>query len=599
MKKIRIIFLMIFFCTGKLVNASYLHMDFSLNNQTYNWNNQLEYTYNKNPNFYWGFLFSLNSFLLKQSVRDRWQEDGDIRLKFDYLLKEGLKAGVLLNHKLNSLGEKKVTTQDYLFTTELNLLSNLKLRQNIGFSSLSRESEYEKGYESGFDYSVSLGLGPVAWEKIVVFLDVGQDVKKLERIPSQNRNLKLRLQRYIAEKESLNIEYNESWSKKSFFSGTSPRAYTQRRKERVLRVDASKEIIFNLTFKIEYDFQLKNYHYSTEDDTLSDPLVLRDNSLTSQDYTLSLNKNFFGKFNIEGFYKYTSGEEDYGLKERNQEMEGSELGGRVSSKFSNSDSLFITASIGVTSFFTSPGSFFNDRDILTKILHLEYLHIFSPSFNLKLKTGFKNFHQIYISSQKSANNNYNESYMLSPSLYWRVTPGLNLFQEYQIQANYISYDFQKETESNQNKIFRRASTFTRINYIPYERLEGEFSYLYRYEDYGQLLWKDEWVRRPSWERKTYGFGLGLKYKPFGKIIFSSAYNYELRKDFSILLDLPTGKEKKVYSYKFYRNFLTFSLDYITDDRNYLRLLWTVRTQKEKGFEEEISNYVTVSLGRMF
>lgn len=591
------IILIFAFCFCQNLFASNLQLDFSQNNQTYNWNNRLEYIYDKNPSLTWELLFSLNSLLIKQSIQDRWQEDGNLKLKFDYLVKKDFKAGILLNHKLSSLGERKVTTQDYLVTTEAKFLPELKLKQNIGLSSLSRKTEKEKGEEKGLNYSLSLGFGPFIWKKAEFYLDVGQDITKLERIPTQDRNLKIQLKRYITEKESLNLEYEEGWSKKSFFSGKGSQTYTQKRKARVLRLDALKEITYNLLLKFEYDFQLNNYRYSAEDDTLSDPLILRDNSLSSQDYNISLSKGFFGRANLEGFYKYMSGEEDYGLRERNQEMESSELGGRLSLRFSNSDSIFVTSSIGVTSFYTSPGSFFNDRDILTKILHLEYLHIFSPSFNLKLVTGFKNFHQIYISSQKSANNNYNETYILAPVLSWRLTPGLNLLQEYRIQANYISYDFQKETESNQNKIFRRASSLTRINYSPYRRLEGEFSYLYRYEDFGQLLWKDEWVRRPGWERKTQGFGLSLKYKPYRSLIFSSAYNYEVRKDFTLFMDLPSGKEKKTLSYKFYRNFLTFSLDYITDDRNFLRLLWTIRAQKEAGYEEELSNFITVSLGR--
>jgi hypothetical protein len=597
MKKAYLLSLVFTLFLSQILYAFNLKLDFSQNNQTYNWNNRLEYLYNKDPKLSWELLFSLNSLLIKEANRNRWQEDGNLKLKFAYLLKKDFKAGILLNNKMSSLGERKVTSQDYLVTSELNFWQKFKLSQNLGISSLSRKSEKEKGEENGMNYSLSLGFGPFIWERAEFTLDLGQDIIGLEKIPTQDRNLRFNLQRNLSEKDSLNLEYEEGWSKKNFFSGEGSQTYTQRRKERILRLDTTKKIILNLLLKFEYNFLLNNYRYQVEEDTLADPLALRDNSLSSQDYTLSLNKTFFNRANLEGFYKYLSGEEDYGLKERNQDMESGELGGRLSTKFSSSDSVFVTASMGVTSFYTSPGSFFNDRDILTKILHLEYLHIFSPSFNLKIKTGFKNFHQVYISSQKSANNNYNETYILSPALSWKISPKLGLFQEYQIQANYISYDFQKETESNQNKIFRRASSFTRLSYIPYKRLEGEFSYLYKFEDFGQLLWKDEWVRRPGWERKTQGFGLALRYKPDKSLVFSSEYNYEKRKEWKIYLDLPTGKEKKVYSYKFYRNFLTFSLDYVTDDRNFLKLLWTIRAQREMERKEEISNFITVSLGR--
>ena len=597
MKKVYLSFLILIICLIQPAYASNLHLDFSQNNQTYNWNNRLEYIYNKDKDFYWEFLFSLNSLLIKQEIQDRWQEDGDLRVKFDYLLKSGFKTGVLLRHKLSSLGSRKVTSQDYLLTAETNLWQKLKISQNVGVSSINRKSEVTKGGESGLNYSLALGLGPFNWEKADLFVDLNQNLIKLERIPSQERNLKIRLNRNLTAKDSLNLEYQEGWSKKSFFSSEGSQTSTQRKTERALRLDTSRGLFSGLLFKFGYNFQLNTYRYISEEDTLFNPLYLRDNSLSSRDYILSLSRTFFGRANLQGFYKYMSGHEDYGLTERNQDMNGGELGGRFSVRFSDSDSGFISASMGVTSFYTAPGSFFNDRDVLTKILSLEYLHIFNRSFSLKIKTGFKNFHQIYISSQKSANNNYNETYNLSPGLSWRISQKVKFYQEYQIQANYISYDFQKATESNQNKIFRRASSLSRLNYSLSENLEGELNYLYRFEDFGQLLWKDEWVRRPSWERKTQGFGLLVRHKLFKSVIFSSGYNYEIRKDYSLLLDLPTGKEKKVFTYKFYRNLLNFSLDYITDDANFMRFAWTIRAQKESRSKEDLSNFITITLGR--
>jgi hypothetical protein len=597
MKKVYLSFPILVICLIQPAYASNLHLDFSQNSQTYNWNSRLEYIYNQDKNFYWEFLFNLNSLLIKQEIQDRWQEDGNLRVKFGYLLKSNLKAGILLQHKLSSLGSRKITSQDYLLTAETNLWQKLKISQNVGISSINRKSEVTKGGESGLNYALALGIGPFNWEKAEVFVDLDQNLIRLERIPSQERDLKVRLNRNLSDKDSLNLEYQEGWSKKSFFSSEGSQTSTQRKTERVLRLDTSRGLFSGFLLKFGYDYQLNSYRYVSEEDTLFNPLFLRDNSLSSSNYTLSLSKIFFSRASLEGFYKYMSGNEDYGLTERNQDMNSGELGGRFSAKISDSDSGFVSASKGVTSFYTAPGSFFNDRDVLTKIFSVDYLHIFSRSFSMKVKTGFKNFHQIYISSHKSANNNYNETYNLSPSLSWRISQKIRFYQEYQIQANYISYDFQKATESNQNKIFRRASSFSRLNYSASENLEGELSYLYRYEDFGQLLWKDEWVRRPSWERNTQGFGISVKHKLTKSVIFSSGYNYEIRKDYSLVLDLPTGKEEKIFTYKFYRNLLNFSLDYITSDVNFIKFLWTIRAQKETGSKEELSNYITISVGR--
>src|SRR3989304_4067428 len=324
MKNVYLSFLGLIICLIQPAYTSNLHLDFSQNNQTYNWNNRLEYIYNQNKDFHWEFLFSLNSLLIKQEIQDRWQEDGDLRGKFDYLLKSGFKTGVLLQHKLSSLGSRKVTSQDYLLTAETNLWQKLKVSQNVGISSINRKSEAAKGGESGLNYSLALGLGPFNWEKADLFVDLNQGLVKLERIPSQERNLRIRFNRNLADKDSLNLEYQEGWSKKSFFSTEGSQKSTQRKTERALRLDTSRGLFSGLLIKFGYNFQLNTYRYISEEDTLFNPLYLRDNSLSSRDYILSLSRTFFGRANLQGFYKYMSGHEDYGLTERNQDMNSGE-----------------------------------------------------------------------------------------------------------------------------------------------------------------------------------------------------------------------------------------------------------------------------------
>ncbi|MCJ7497065.1 MAG: hypothetical protein MUO78_02870, partial [candidate division Zixibacteria bacterium] len=145
MKKVYLLSLVFTLFLSQPLYASNLKLDFSQNNQTYNWNNRLEYFYNKDPKLSWELLFSLNSLLIKKAIQDRWQEDGNLKLKFDYLVKKYFKAGILLNHKLSSLGEREVTSQDYLVTSELNFWQRFKLSQNLGISSLSRKSDKARG----------------------------------------------------------------------------------------------------------------------------------------------------------------------------------------------------------------------------------------------------------------------------------------------------------------------------------------------------------------------------------------------------------------------------------------------------------------------
>lgn len=130
---------------------------------------------------------------------------------------------------------------------------------------------------------------------------------------------------------------------------------------------------------------------------------------------------------MESFYKYTRREEDYADDLRDQKVESGELGGNLSIQIGGSDSLYLTASAGVTSFHAGEASGrFDDRDILTLIAWGEYLHIFSPIFNLRMEGGFRNFHRVYVSGLRSANNNHNQTYVLSPTLTWKPHRSLSL-----------------------------------------------------------------------------------------------------------------------------------------------------------------------------
>jgi hypothetical protein len=260
--------------------------------------------------------------------------------------------------------------------------------------------------------------------------------------------------------------------------------------------------------------------------------------------------------------------------------------------------LYFTTSIGVTSFYAPVVSAqFNDRDILTLFAWGEYLHVFSPIFSLRLEGGFRNFHQVYISNRLSANNNHNQTYLLSPTLIWRPYRNLDFKQNYNIQANYIYYDYEKSIESTKNRLFRRASSSTSINYRIFSGVSFLFGYIYRYEDYGQLIWRDQWVQKPSWERRTHTFSLSMEYMPSKSWVLSPEYTYEKRKSW----DHSTIADKKIrtLSDKFYRNMISLSLRYFVDDRNYISLSGAHRVQKSMLSCRESSDFASVSVNRIF
>ena len=594
-----------------------LRCDFSQDNRTYIWNFKFDHNRNITPKLSWGFSSSINSTLIKRSTfsgsQDRWQEDGKIDLNLSYALDKNLKIGGLFSQNLNSLERRKVATSDYGIISEFNL-SGINFIQVLGAKNIDRKLNEAKRSEGGFNYSQTISFSPRIFSGSLTKVSLNQTTTRLKNIPILERDFNLFLFKYFSDsaisdwdKDSLQVAFQEAWAKKKFFAGeiTSPQINTQKKNQRSFNLCVSKKVPLGVKVDFAFDFLSHRYKYTTDSDTLLNPF-LTDNLTSSQNMYLGLKKKFLQKVSVVSFYKYMRSEEDYKDDKKDQRMEGGEWGGEMKAELFGADSLHLTTSIGVTSFYAPPFSGqFNDRDILTLLAWGEYLHIFNPYFDIRLEGGFRNFHQLYLSNRLSSNNNHNQTYLLSPTVTWQPDWKLSLRQGYSIQANYIYYDYEKTRESIKNRLFRRASSISEVIYRYNQRLLFSFGYIYKYEDYGQLIWKDQWVQKPSWDRRTNTFNLSVDYQPISKICFSPKCTYEKGKSWDHVSDeAPAskekeGKEKRILKDKFYRNMLSFSLKYLVDQDNYLNFSLAHRLQNGTQSKQEISDYATVSVARVF
>ncbi|MCK4404152.1 MAG: hypothetical protein KAW02_03590 [candidate division Zixibacteria bacterium] len=579
-----------------------LRLDFSQDNRTYIWNTRLDCGRKVNQGLSWGFSSSINSMLIKRSVfsnnRDRWQEDGKINLNLDYTLTSRLKIGALFSQDINSLEKRKVTSSEYGITTQYNI-SGVKFVQIIGGKDIHRRLEEGKRKDSGFYHRLKIAHSPLILSESVTHISFSQTSSQLSNIPLLERDFSIFFSKNFSEEDSLEFSYREGWSKKKFYWGdlTDSQINTQRRTQRVINLRSSTQMPFDIRVNFDFDFVSSGYKYSGEQNLGSPGLT--DNFSNSQNFSLKIKRQFFKRLSLGSSYKYLETDMDYADDQKDQKMKNGELGGNLQIKISEKDSLYLAASIGVTSFYAPVSAQFNDRDILTLFARGEYLHVFSPIFSLRLEGGFRNFHQIYISNRLSANNNHNQTYLLSPTLIWRPHPNLYFKQNYNIQANYIYYDYEKSIESTKNRLFRRASSSTTINYRILPWMSFAFDYIYRYEDYGQLIWRDQWVQKPSWERRTHTFSLSMKYMPAKSWVFSPEYTYQKRKSWDHFTDLVTLKKSRTLRDRFYRNMISFSCKYFIDDRNYISLTGARRVQKSTLSSKETSDYATVSVSRIF
>jgi len=597
--------------------SSGLRCDFSQDNRTYIWNLNFDCDREITPKLSWGLSSVINSTLIKRSTfsdsQDRWQENGKIDLNLDYLVTHKLKIGAQISQNLNSLEKRKVTTSDYGVLSEFNL-AGISFIQVLGAKNIDRRLSETKRSEKGLNYSQTISFSPRIFSGSITEISLNQTTTRLKNIPILKRDFSLSFFRYLSDsptsdwgKDSLQVAYQEAWAKKKFFAGkiTAPQINTQKKNQRAFNLCVSRKTPLGVKLDFVFDLLSNRYRYLSDSDTLADPL-LTDNLASSQNMYLGVKKKLLQKVLVESFYKYMRSEEDYTGEEKDQKMEGGELGGEVKAEISRADSLHLTASIGVTSFYAPLFSGqFNDRDVLTILAWGEYLHIFNPYFNFRMEGGFRNFHQLYMSNRLSSNNNHNQTYLLSPTVAWQPYQKLNLKQSYSIQANYIFYDYEKARESVRNRLFRRASSTSGVIYRHNERLNFSFGYIYKYEDYGQLIWKDQWVQKVSWDRRTNTFDLSIDYRPVRRVSFSPKYTYEKRKSWDhVTEELPgsegkAGKEKRIFKDRFHRNMISFSLRYFVGEDNYVYFSAAHRSQKGTQSKQETSDYVTVSVARVF
>jgi hypothetical protein len=579
--------------------------DFSQDHRTYSWNFVFDHARDAASGFSLDFLSSVNSTITKRpDGPDWWQEDGRIDFSLGHDVSSRLNLGAFFLQDRYSAEKIRSTTSNAGVSSEFRF-AGVTLVQSLGAEFIENTNHtwpQPDRSDQGISLSQSISLSPRILSRARTEVSLSQSFLQLKNIPIQRRNMNLFFSRPLGvsaangSQDSIQIGYQEAWEKKRFFEGK-----VQRRSLRDLRVSGSQR--FGPGVKLEAD---AGYLYEKDRRYWSDPDSLYYRFLSSSLVTeLRMEKGLWNKVVLEGFYKYMVSEWDYLGDQNDERMEAGDLGGGLSAGITSADSLYLTASIGITSFFAPASGEFNDRDKQTVLLWGQYVRLFGPYLSMRLEGGFNQFQLTYMSEQHSYDNNHDLTYYLSPSFTWILHRRLTLRQSYSVKANYRYYDYQKASESGPNTLLRRASSSSDVAYRASERVTFFAGYTYRYEDEGPLIWKDQWVQKIGQDRRTNSINLSLEYRPWGGLSFSPNYTYEQRKFWNHEAleeggpDQVTVKEKRVLGNRFFRKLISLTLKYLVDQDHYIYLSAAHRLQDDTMSAQEISNYATVSLAWVF
>jgi len=516
-------------------SPSVLVFDFSQNNNTYTWDNSF------NKNFDFGRLkcdlsVNTNSLLLTKPYK-RWQEQLWTTFRAEYSIIEGIALVPFMSHTRNALENRIVYTSELKLSIPVRKLNFIEFTPFVANRAIKRLGEDPSGVDKGLGYGIGTSTSPFKLLGNEIASNISYEYYDLNRIPYDKFNAGLFGSMKFNKNDTLTWRLHDTENTTRYFSRTVISDSVQIVRIRQVKVDRRAEYFAKVSLPMDViarasgDLNFLSYYYNSGSVPAS--LTQSNNYTEGRNYDIQLEKLFYDRLKLSAGYSYGWGEEDYRGNALDQRMELGEFSLNASSEITPSDSIILNGIIGVTSYYGLHASSFNERDLMTQIYNLRYKHTFSPYFSGELITGFNNFHQIYTSSINSANNNENKTYLLQTDFDWNSGLGFKIDQKFAIQANYIIYDYVPNQSTTPSRIFRRGSSETRFGIKVTDRFTLMPGYLYRYEDYGKLIYEeDNWQMATGWDRRYHNLNLKIGYYPFANFYIEPEYSWELKREYN-------------------------------------------------------------------
>jgi len=164
----------------------------------------------------------------------------------------------------------------------------------------------------------------------------------------------------------------------------------------------------------------------------------------------------------------------------------------------------------------------DDRDELALNLNIEYLTKLSNNIQIGFNFESRNYHYVYLKSQRSSSNNWNRILRLSPTFVLQYD-GFYYNPKLGINANYTTYDFENSITSVNSFSFREISYFDTLQVKIESKIYLESRSYLKYSERGILYWDSfsEEPQRANFEyyqnlllikrQENNNLGIGIRY----------------------------------------------------------------------------------------
>ena len=591
-------------------NGPVLMMDFSQNNNTYTWEN----SYHQNFDFKrlrCDLSLNSNSILLKEPSK-RWQEQFSMAFNADYNLTRGLSLAPSLSHSRYALQNRKVFTSEVKLAMPVTRLDFVELTPFVADRAIKRQGNNPTEVDRGLGYGFNINNTPLEIFSTQLKSAISYEYYDLNKIPFANFNAELSGLTAFNTADTLTWLVYNTRNITRYYSSATPtlqddnlllvirQVKLDRHAEGFVRIAMPMGVIT----RFSTDLSNLSYDYNYEDRAVT--LTQSDNYTKNRNYELAMEKSFGDNVYISAGYRYNWGEEDYRKEVLDQLLKVGEITFKAVARPVPDDSVTFGGVVGVSSYYglhyvSTP----NERDLKTQIYSLKYFHRFNRYFTGGATGTYSSFHQVYISGLNSANNNKNETYLLQTEFDWEMSSRINVMQEFEIQANYITYDYVPNAIETPNRIFRRAGTESRLNIHVSDRLNVMPAYIYRYEDYGKLIYaNDNWQMATGWDRRYHNVNMKLGYFPIKEIYIEPDITWELKREYNHVLNRASDtlqvdailREQRLYDTK---QIAALKIIWNFSPNEYLDISYSRRDWDVRDRGKDITDFINVSMRYTF
>lgn len=205
----------------------------------------------------------------------------------------------------------------------------------------------------------------------------------------------------------------------------------------------------------------------------------------------------------------------------------------VVSEVSTTDRLSFSGSFGVLQYDTPDSLNTDDRDELLMNFTLREHHRFSHVLSATMTAEATLAHTVYLKRDKSANNNWNRIFRLSPEVRFTPSPSLTMVNSFEVLANYTVFDFESLIPSVKSYSYRQVAFLDSTSYDITQRVGVDLFAYIRIFERGELRWK-EFVERPLQRFEEFTFSPQFRYTYGDRWMFAAGFRSFAQKRFRYL-----------------------------------------------------------------